>query len=201
MNKKIKVTMLTAALAMSVIGGAYSYYSGTAKQVQNNFNIVAGQANQKDNAGTVQEPNWNADNAKDLQPGQVVSKDPSLKSNVAYESWAFATVEIPTITAQKNGDTADKVYDAVIPNFDTTNWTLIKSSVSKKAGTNSVYVYGFKKKLPKGGTTGTLFTNFTVQDFTKVATPLSNSIDISGTFIQTTGNTTLDAAAQALNLK
>lgn len=201
MNKKIKVTMLTAALAMSVIGGAYSYYSGTAKQVQNNFNIVAGQANQKDNAGTVQEPNWNADNAKDLQPGQVVSKDPSLKSNVAYESWAFATVEIPTITAQKNGDTADKVYDAVIPNFDTTNWTLIKSSVSKKAGTNSVYVYGFKKKLPKGGTTGTLFTNFTVQDFTKVATPLSDSIDISGTFIQTTGNTTLDAAAQALNLK
>lgn len=201
MNKKIKVTMLTAALAMSVIGGAYSYYSGTAKQVQNNFNIVAGQANQKDNAGTVQEPNWNANNAKDLQPGQVVSKDPSLKSNVAYESWAFATVEIPTITAQKNGDTADKVYDAVIPNFDTTNWTLIKSSVSKKAGTNSVYVYGFKKKLPKGGTTGTLFTNFTVQDFTKVATPLSDSIDISGTFIQTTGNTTLDAAAQALNLK
>lgn len=201
MNKKIKVTMLTAALAMSVIGGAYSYYSGTAKQVQNNFNIVAGQENQKDNAGTVQEPNWNADNAKDLQPGQVVSKDPSLKSNVAYESWAFATVEIPTITAQKNGDTADKVYDAVIPNFDTTNWTLIKSSVSKKAGTNSVYVYGFKKKLPKGGTTGTLFTNFTVQDFTKVATPLSDSIDISGTFIQTTGNTTLDAAAQALNLK
>lgn len=201
MNKKIKVTMLTAALAMSVIGGAYSYYSGTAKQVQNNFNIVAGQMNQKDDAGTVQEPNWNADNAKDLQPGQVVSKDPSLKSNVAYESWAFATVEIPTITAQKNGDTADKVYDAVIPNFDTTNWTLIKSSVSKKAGTNSVYVYGFKKKLPKGGTTGTLFTNFTVQDFTKVATPLSNSIDISGTFIQTTGNATLDAAAQALNLK
>lgn len=201
MNKKIKVTMLTAALAMSVIGGAYSYYSGTAKQVQNNFNIVAGQMNQKDDAGTVQEPNWNADNAKDLQPGQVVSKDPSLKSNVAYESWAFATVEIPTITAQKNGDTADKVYDAVIPNFDTTNWTLIKSSVSKKAGTNSVYVYGFKKKLPKGGTTGTLFTNFTVQDFTKVATPLSDSIDISGTFIQTTGNATLDAAAQALNLK
>ena len=201
MNKKIKVTMLTAALAMSVIGGAYSYYSGTAKQVQNSFNIVAGQVNQIDNAGTVLEPNWNANNAKDLQPGQVVSKDPSLKSNVAYESWAFATVEIPTITAQKNGDTADKVYDAVIPNFDTTNWTLIKSSVSKKAGTNSVYVYGFKKKLPKGGTTGTLFTNFTVQDFTKVATPLSDSIDISGTFIQTTGNTTLDAAAQALNLK
>ena len=201
MNKKIKVTMLTAALAMGVIGGAYSYYSGTAKQVQNNFNIVAGQMNQKDDAGTVQEPNWNADNAKDIQPGQVVSKDPSLKSNVAYESWAFATVEIPTITAQKNGDTADKVYDAVIPNFDTTNWTLIKSSVSKKAGTNSVYVYGFKKKLPKGGTTGTLFTNFTVQDFTKVATPLSDSIDISGTFIQTTGNATLDAAAQALNLK
>lgn len=201
MNKKIKVTMLTAALAMSVIGGAYSYYSGTAKQVQNNFNIVAGQANQENTAGTVQEPNWNADNAKDLQPGQVVSKDPSLKSNVAYESWAFATVEIPTITAQKNGDAADKVYDAVIPNFDTTNWTLIKSSVSKKAGTNSVYVYGFNKKLPAEGKTGTLFTNFTVQDFTKVATPLSDSIDISGTFIQTTGNATLDAAAQALNLK
>lgn len=201
MNKKIKVTMLTAALAMSVIGGAYSYYSGTAKQVQNNFNIVAGQANQENTAGTVKEEHWDPANAKDLQPGQTVSKDPALQSNVAYESWAFATVEIPTITAQKNGDTTDKVYDAVIPNFDTTNWTLIKSSVSQNAGTNSVYIYGFKKKLPAGDKTGTLFTNFTVQDFTKVATPLSDSIDISGTFIQTTGNATLDAAAQALNLK
>ena len=201
MNKKIKVTMLTAALAMSVIGGAYSYYSGTAQQVQNNFNIVAGQANQENTAGTVKEEHWDPANAKDLQPGQIVSKDPALQSKVAYESWAFATVEIPTITAQKNGDTADKVYDAVIPNFDKTNWTLIKSSVSQTAGTNSVYVYGFKKKLPAGGTTDTLFTNFTVQDFTKVATPLSDSIDISGTFIQTTGNATLDDAAQALNLK
>lgn len=201
MKKKIKVIMLTAALAMSVIGGAYSYYSGTAKQVSNNFNIVAGQTNQKDTAGTVTEPNWDATKAKNLQPGQTVTKDPSLKSNVAYESWAFATVEIPTITAQKDGDTADKVYDAVIPNYDTNNWTLIKKTVSQKAGTNSVYIYGYNKKLPAGATTTSLFTNFTVQNFSKVATPLSDSIDISGSFIQTTGNATQDAAAQALGLK
>lgn len=200
MNKKIKVTMLTAALAMSVIGGAYSYYSGTAKQVQNNFNIVAGQANQIDNAGTVQEPNWNQEKAKDLQPGQTVKKDPKVTSNVDYESWVFMKVEVPTLTAQKSGDTTDKVYDAVTFSKNS-GWTEIKSTPSTKAGTNSVYIYGYDTKLAAHGTTTTLFDSFTVQDFTKVAAGLTDSIDISASLIQTTGNATLDAAAQALNLK
>lgn len=199
MNKKIKVTMLTAALAMSVIGGAYSYYSGTAKQVQNTFNIVAGQKDQA-NAGTIVELNWNQEKAKDLQPGQTVKKDPKVTSNVDYESWVFMKVEVPTLTAQKSGDTTDKVYDAVTFSKNS-GWTEIKSTPSTKAGTNSVYIYGYDTKLAAHDTTTTLFDSFTVQDFTKVATPLSDSIDISGTFIQTTGNATLDDAAQALNLK
>lgn len=198
-SNKVKITLATAALMIGVIGGAYSYYSGTAATKENTFNIVAGSKDQTD-AGTIEEPNWNPEDAKDLQPGQVVTKDPKIQSNVDYESWVFMKVEVPTLTAQKEGDADDKVYDAVTFTKND-GWTEIKSVPSTVAGTNSVYIYGYDTKLAAHGTTTTLFDSFTVQDFTKVATGLTDSIDVSGTLIQTTGYETQDAAATALNLK
>mgnify|MGYP004586391299 CR=1 FL=1 len=199
MNKKWKLGLISAALALGVIGGAYAYYSGTAATKENTFNIVAGQKDQE-NAGTIEEPNWNPEDAKDLQPGQTVAKDPKIKSNVDYETWVFMKVEVPTLTAQKEGDADDKVYDAVTFTKNA-GWTEIKSTPSAVAGTNSVYIYGYDTKLAAQGETTTLFDNFTVQDFTKVARGLSDSIDVSGTLIQTTGYDTQDAAATALGLK
>lgn len=200
-SKKTKAAVLTAAMSLGVISGAYAYFSGTAKTQSNVFNIVAGQSDQVDTAGTVLEPGWNPAHAVDLEPGQEVIKDPSLKSNVEYESWAFLQVEIPAISAQKKGDLSDQVYDAVVLNgIDDSKWEKIREDISSEAGTDSVYIYGLKTPLSAGGETPKLFTSFTVQDFTKSAA-VSDTIDVSGSMIQTTGQPTLAAAAATLGLK
>lgn len=200
-SKKTKAAVLAGAMALGAVSGAYAYFSGTAETKSNVFNIVAGQSDQKDTAGTILEPGWNPANAVDLEPGQEVTKDPSLKSNVEYQSWAFLQVEIPAVTAQKKGDLSDQVYDAVVLNgIDGAKWEKIREDISGEPGTDSVYIYGLKDPLAPGAETPKLFTSFTVQDFTKLEA-VSDSVNVSGSLIQTTGQPTLDAAAATLGLK
>ena len=189
-SKKTKAAVLAGAMTLGAVSGAYAYFSGTAETKSNVFNIVAGQSDQKDTAGTILEPGWNPANAVDLEPGQEVTKDPSLKSNVEYQSWAFLQVEIPAVTAQKKGDLSDQVYDAVVLNgIDGAKWEKIREDIS-----------GLKDPLAPGAETPKLFTSFTVQDFTKLEA-VSDSVNVSGSLIQTTGQPTLDAAAATLGLK
>ena len=200
-SKKTKAAVLAGAMTLAAVSGAYAYFSGTAETKSNVFNIVAGQSDQKDTAGTILEPGWNPANAVDLEPGQEVTKDPSLKSNVEYQSWAFLQVEIPAVTAQKKGDLSDQVYDAVVLNgIDGAKWEKIREDISGEPGTDSVYIYGLKDPLAPGAETPKLFTSFAVQDFTKLEA-VSDSVNVSGSLIQTTGQPTLDAAAATLGLK
>lgn len=200
-SKKTKAAVLAGAMTLGAVSGAYAYFSGTAETKSNVFNIVAGRSDQKDTAGTILEPGWNPANAVDLEPGQEVTKDPSLKSNVEYQSWAFLQVEIPAVTAQKKGDLSDQVYDAVVLNgIDGAKWEKIREDISGEPGTDSVYIYGLKDPLAPGAETPKLFTSFTVQDFTKLEA-VSDSVNVSGSLIQTTGQPTLDAAAATLGLK
>ena len=147
-SKKTKAAVLAGAMTLGAVSGAYAYFSGTAETKSNVFNIVAGRSDQKDTAGTILEPGWNPANAVDLEPGQEVTKDPSLKSNVEYQSWAFLQVEIPAVTAQKKGDLSDQVYDAVVLNgIDGAKWEKIREDISGEPGTDSVYIYGLKDPL------------------------------------------------------
>ena len=129
---------------------------------------------------------------------KTVAKDPKVVSDAEYETWVFLTVKVPTFQATLNG-TAD-VYDAVTPNFNADGkWTLIQSEKSSTAGTDSRYTYGYKDKVAAKGETSSLFTKFTVPDFTKTEA-LKDSLDISGKMIQTEGYATLAEAAAALGL-
>ena len=119
-------------MTVATIGGAYALYSGTAKTVENKFNIVAGADHGTEGFdpsnpdgptdgtdGTVEEGNWGTvdedsdgqpddingdgmidendkpdtdvdgiyDSADDLEPRQKVLINPSITSNVNYESW------------------------------------------------------------------------------------------------------------------
>ena len=122
--KKTKAAVLAGAMTLGASQRCICvFFWHGRKQKSNVFNIVAGRSDQKDTAGTILEPGWNPANAVDLEPGQEVTKDPSLKSNVEYQSWAFLQVEIPAVTAQKKGDLSDQVYDAVVLNgIDGAKW-------------------------------------------------------------------------------
>ena len=52
-SKKTKAAVLAGAMTLGAVSGAYAYFSGTAETKSNVFNIVAGQSDQKDTAGTI----------------------------------------------------------------------------------------------------------------------------------------------------
>lgn len=210
-SKKMKGVLLTGAVCATAITGAFAYFSGTAQTKENVFTIVAGEKG-NNTAGTIEEPNWPKedtdtdgipDAAEDLVPGSEVKKDPQLKSNVEYESWAFLKVEVPTINAQMKADSGvDKVYDSVTYQINSSDWVDVTASVdgagkSDTAGENSVYVYAYNKKLSAGGKTGALFDKITVPDFTKT-TAVRDSVDVSGALIQTQGYASYNDALTAL---
>ena len=194
-SNKVKAGVIAGAMAVSVFG-AYSAFTSVTDTKVNTFNIVAGEDGAQ--AGTIVEPSWDEENAKDMLPKKTVAKDPKVVSDAGYETWVFLTVDVPTFQATLDG--AEDVYDAVVPNFNTDGkWTLIKSEKSDTAGTDSQYTYGYKDKVAAKGETSALFTEFTVPDFTKTEA-LKDSIDISGRMIQTEGYATLAEAAAALGL-
>ena len=206
-KKKVAgITLLVLAL-LATIGGAYALYTGTATQKQNTFSISAGKSDDTD-AGEILEPNWVAANAADLQPNmQHIAKDPSLKSKVEYEAWVFMRLEIPVLTGRKSGDTTDQIYEAVaIDDLNTTDWELIKSTPSTTAGTNSVYIYGYKTPLAAKVESSKLFTSFSIPNFTQVnesstgSGKYTDSIDVSASMISTDGTLTLTTAAQQLGI-
>lgn len=78
-SKKTKAAVLAGAMTLGAVSGAYAYFSGTAETKSNVFNIVAGQSDQKDTAGTILEPGWNPANAVDLEPGAGGNKGSVFK--------------------------------------------------------------------------------------------------------------------------
>lgn len=74
MKKKILTLGLVAALsATAAIGGTLAYFTDTAAPVENVFTV----GNVKIQ---IAEEHWNADNAKDVYPGQTLAKDPKVKN-------------------------------------------------------------------------------------------------------------------------
>ena len=202
LNKKNAV-VLTGLLGAATIAGTVAYYSGFTQTEENQFTIVAGEKNQS-GAGTIEEPSWNPDDATDLQPNATVPKDPSIKSNLEYDAWAFIKVEMPTVSAQVEGDNADKVYDAFDYIYNSNDWILISTENSGKsdtAGTDSVYIYAYKNPLAAGGQTTTLFDEMTVPDYTKLLNGLEGSVDITGYLIQTEGFASYTDAAKELGFE
>ena len=192
---KVKAGVIAGAMALSVFG-AYSAFTSVTDTKVNTFNIVVGEDGAQ--TGTIVEPSWDEENAKNMLPKKTVAKDPKVVSDAEYETWVFLTVDVPTFQATLNGTSG--VYDTVTPNFNADGkWTLIKSEKSSAAGTDSRYIYGYKDKVAAKGETSSLFTEFTVPDFTKTEA-LKDSIDISGRMIQTEGYATLAEAAAALGL-
>ena len=130
-------------------------------------------------------------------------KDPSIRSNLEYDAWAFIKVEMPTVSAQVEGEDAETVHDAF--NYVVNDgWELIEvedSGQSDIAGTDSVYIYAYKTPLAAGNQTSTLFDEMTVPDYTKLLNGLEGSVDITGYLIQTEGFASYTDAAKELGFE
>ena len=187
------------------VGGALAYFSGSAAKVSNDFHIVAGSQDQKGDAGTIKEPEWdkqkeedkNGDGTKDVQqaqPGQTFKKDPSLTSNVEYGAVGYIRVMVPTIDAKTDGDAESKVYDTFKLGAINSDFTEVSASKSHTAGEDSVYIYRYNKQLGKGEATPALFEEITVPAFVEITegqSGLTDSIDVDAVLLQTEGYATV----------
>lgn len=97
--------------------------------------------------------NFDASKALNLKPGDVVAENPSIISYVNYSTYGYIRVKIPTISACKEGDNGvEHVYDLFTPDWNTTDWVLVRSNVSKTAGTPSEYIWRYKTQLAPAST-------------------------------------------------
>ena len=198
--KKKSIVISGIIAGVLLIGGAFAYFSGTAEQKQNNFTVVAG-----GQAGPIKitEPEWDKlpdtnnnkipDKAEDIEPGQLVTKDPCVESICDYDGWVVMKVSVPTISAQKNTDTKDKVYDVfTLAGYDTPEGfnsddfvaLTASNSVSTATTKKSVYYYGYKKVLKAHDITPPLFKKLKMQEFVMISAAKKDSVDIDAVIIQ-----------------
>ncbi len=203
MDKKKKAAAVAAVALAGIIGvgGAYAYFSGQSETVQNQFNIVAGS---KDKGGSLEiTEDWNEDDAKDLEPGEVVTKDVTITSKVDYDGYVVAKVVIPRIHAMMEGDTEYKYYDVFNLCVEDANeadgvaegvhsdWKLLSSAVTDEAST---YYYGYVNAdgtiggddmdIFDNGVSSNLFDKIQEQHFDAIESAKSASVDVSAAIIQ-----------------
>lgn len=174
--------------------GAYAYYSAKTDTVTNTYNIVAGGGASGETVGKVEE-SFDPETAKNLEPRATFTKDVKVSSNLDYSSHVYLLVTVPMMNSRLKDETDKKLRDSVSPNFDTSSWTLVKSSTGT-ASAPSKYLYRYSTVLPAKGKTKSLFTKVTVPDYVE-ADGVMGSIDITGYMISAVNVATADADKDA----
>lgn len=88
MKKKIMSLCLVVALAaVTVVGGSLAYFTAE-DNAQNDFTVG-------NVAIDLVEPKWDADNAKDMYPGQEVAKDPQVTNTGANPAYIRVKITNP----------------------------------------------------------------------------------------------------------
>ncbi len=197
---KKKQTIIAAVVLMLVllVGGLIAYFTDT-KTVTNTFTIGKVKI-------ALDEPNWVANDAKDLMPEQEVNKDPQItndntgtdpSTNPAY---VFMKVEVPcyvTAATATPASTPTELF-TFTPN---TAWTQLSHTACTSEATKATYVYyygtgGSLTSLAVGATTPALFTKVKLANLQGNETlPTNVEMPVTGYGIQTEGIAANDPAA------
>ena len=152
-KKRYVAAILAAALSFTVSAGTTSAYLSRSPDSLTNV-ITAGSV-----SITLEENNWNPDNAKDIHPLQSVKKDPVVKNIGENDAWVFLEVSVPRrnliiVDHSTKIKTAKQQNDLFSFVADNVNWDLVDESVDSDV---HKYVYGYKTVLHPGSSTQALF--------------------------------------------
>ncbi|MDO4938501.1 MAG: hypothetical protein Q4E54_00880 [Lachnospiraceae bacterium] len=180
--KKRKLVSILGVIALFALAAApaVAYYSAKSPTVYNHFSISKG-AEEEDKA-TVVESNW-TDGAYDLQPGQIVPKNPVVTSNVDYTSKAYLGVAIPQVEGIVEGEDSVSLSDAVYLKDIGENWELIETVPGDK-NTPELQVYSYGVVLEKNESTTPTFSNIEIPNFISFSDNKKKSIDVKGYLVQ-----------------
>lgn len=145
-KKKLIVLALCGALTVGTIGGAYAYFTNTSETAQNAFSIIKG--GKDEDKGKIPEPDWNPDEAEELQPGEIVNKDPLFVNTADYPVYAFMEVSYPTVKADDSSgniqiggkNVAAKTPLVTFQTIDTSKWTQVDKTETD-GETTEVWAY------------------------------------------------------------
>lgn len=112
------------------------------------------------------EPLWKKEDAKNLVPGQSVSKNPTVTNTGENDSWVFLRVDVPVknialVDSETKKKTEKKDTELLYFTPDDA-WELVERTEDKDA---VHYVYGFREILKAGDSTDALFRHVTMVDY------------------------------------
>ena len=169
MKKKSKkiIAIIIAALAIIITGGVIAYLTDT-DTATNTFTIGAVSID-------LTEDNWNATNAQNVVPGQVINKDPAVDNTGSNAAYVYIKIEEPVV-AQSAGGTAPLVTYTT-----NTGWTQLSTNTS---GSTKTTVYYYTTALASGASTTALFNNVTVSNFDQSTVTGSKDMVVTAYAIQ-----------------
>ena len=194
-----KVAIAGALIAILAVGSAVAFFTDRDNKV-NQFTVG-------NISIQLQEPNWNADNGKNLTPNKTIKKDPQITNDGPNDAFVFLQVKVPVEdvkTAAADGSLQAAKSQDLFAYTVNENWTEV-SKESSADSTTYVYAYvgadGTMKTLAPGKTTNALFDSVTflnlvegqIDEGTKI------SVDVDAYGIQTTDLGTT-APAEVLKL-
>ena len=149
----LRTTALCGLVGIIAIGGTAAYLTDYDSAV-NEFTV-----------GKVDiellEPNWHPEEHTDMEPTEVLSKDPQIKNIGVNDAFVYLEVSVPMadiITADSAGNRVDSKLTELFTFTKKNNWTQLESKVS---GDHRVYTYAYNEILEPQQTSGALFDSVT----------------------------------------
>ena len=168
-TKKI-LSILIAAFAIIITGGVIAYLTDT-DTATNTFTV-----------GSVSieltEANWNATNAQNVTPGQVINKDPAITNTGNNSAYVYLKVEEPIVALSAGGSAS------LISYTKNSGWTQLSTNTASGIKTTVFY---YNNALAAGTSTSKLFNNVTVAEFDQSTVNGSKNVVVTAYAIQSTG--------------
>ena len=187
MDKKKTIIASGVLLLVLLIGGMVAYFTDT-KTTTNTFTIGSVEI-------TLSEPNWDANDAQNVMPGEVITKDPTVTNTGDNDAYVFLKVEAPCTTSPSP---VKELFEYAPVNSGWAEITVSGVTASCTNGTAThVYVYGTTSAvstLAVNGVTPALFDDVTVTTLDGTEGGISGNLDmvITGYAIQKDGLNTTD---------
>lgn len=185
-NNKIKAIMLGGCAAAIAVGGTLAYLTATDNAV-NEFKV----ADTLQEKITVEEPNWNAENAKNMVPTQTVAKDPKLVNDSSVEVYAIMQVSVPhdSVVIASSDGTVQPAADMDLFTYQVNPaWNELGTGTLSADGKKMIHTYLYTTPLDAKDETATVFDRVTLVNAVDGQIDGKDlSIDVDGYAIQTEG--------------
>lgn len=171
-NKKLKTMLLSLGLVGTIgVGATLAYFSDATDPVKNTFTVSKGitdlqldelRVNSETHRPYYKDVRVTENEYKNIQPGEVLVKDPTVHINTTVPCYVFVSIE-------------NKNSDVLTPNLDSSKWYEVKVDENTNANLK-FYVYADETGSPKVvNPTNDVYENLVVFNEVKVLNELGET--------------------------